>query len=435
MAENEDRVHLSELRSDFIVGELLGDIEVDGFTGLTKLAAAELRGEESTDAKAQRFELITAINGGKHVELAVTALTFRQRKTPNRRYLRLADDKLAARVGSWKGLPYLTDHNTYSMSASKGTILSSKLVEESATVHAFEQKLHVVKPEAVRGFLDGTYKQFSVGWFPLGPVLCSVHNCDIRQLDSCNCWPGTTVVGVDGKTQIAEYVFSDYEGKETSSVVIPAVKDTSVEDVRAALAAELNLPPTRTLITRNKEHRMALHRLAAVLGLAALTDAEESRAVDAVEALQRRATTAETSLAARTTELAQANTALTAATGAAREIQVGAILQSQGYAAGKLKRGKDGEGKDTPSPMEGWLRGLAAQPNGIELVKTQLTQMPVIVPVGQRSAADAAREPVRTDGDSELSADNPYLKNAAQQLGLKVEDMVAFAQNHIEGGV
>jgi hypothetical protein len=433
MAENEERIRLTELRSDFIVGELLGEVEIDGFTGMTKLDAAALRGgTENQDAKAQRFELITAINGGKHVELAVTARTFRQRKTPNRRYLRLSDEKLSARVGTWKGLPYLTDHNTWSMSASKGTILSSKLVEETPTVHAFEQKLHVVKPEAVRGFLDGTYKQFSIGWFPLGPVLCSAHNCDIRQLDSCSCWPGDQVL-VDGKPQIVEYVFSDYEGKETSSVVIPAVKDTSVEEVRAALAAELDLPRTR--INKNKENRMALHRLAAILGLAALTDAEETRAVDAVEALQRRASTAETALANTRAELAQAQSALTSATAAARGIQVNSILQEHGYGAGKLRYGKDADGKPTPSPMEGWLRTLSAQPNGVELVKTQLSEMPVVVPVGQRPASDGAKVPGRADhGEQALTADNPYLRDAAEQLGLKVEDVVAFGNNHVAGG-
>lgn len=190
---------------------------------------------------------------------------------------------------------------------------------------------------------------------------------------------------------------------------------------------------------------MRFTRLAAALGLAALADTDEDAALGAVEALSRRAVTAESQLATSRTELAtervsrtNAEAALTTATAAAREIQITALLASDGYRAGKLRHGKDAAtGKSLPSPMEGWLRQLAAQTGGLELVKTQLGQMPEIVALGKRPASDDAVDPDRTElgvVEDELTIDNPYIKNAAAQMGLKPEDMVAFAKNHIAGG-
>lgn len=419
-------------RSDYEVGELKGKIEIDGFKGLTSLDAESLRtGSPDADAKAARFELINAVNAGKHLELSVTANTFKQRKAPNRRYLRLAADKLESRAPSWKNQPYLTDHNTYEMTASKGTISSSKLIEESPGVIAFEQGLHVVTPDAVVGFLNGTFKKFSIGWFALGPVMCTVHDCDVRSSQSCGCWPGDQVA-VDGRLKIAEYEFSDYEGKETSTVVVPAVKDTSVSDIRAALAAELNLHPTRPR-TRTQEHpKMRFPRLAAALRLAALDDADEGSAVLAVEALERRALAAEqernalqTKLTEATTKVAQAETALSAAVATGNKSRVDGFI-TQAYRDGKLGYGRDELGNAIPSRKEARLRRIAAGPNGISELEAELAEMDVVIPVGQRMQSETVPAPGATlgVGASELN-DNPYLAQTAAQLGIKVEDMIA----------
>lgn len=417
---SEDQIQIAGCRSDFEIATILG-VDIDGIKGITRLDAEALDPmSKNADAKAARADMITSIRGGKHAELQVSAITFRQRPSPNRRYLRLAADKLADRAGSWKGQPFLTDHNTYSMTAAKGTILSSKMVEESAKVSALEQVLHVVKPEAVIGFLDGTYRKFSIGWFALGPVMCSVHGADVRSSDSCGCWPGDTVM-LDGKARIAEYEFSDYEGKEVSAVVVPAVRDTSVSDIRAALAAELSLPTSRP----RKERTMAMSKLAAALALSALSESDEDRAVTAVTALRERAAAAELEAGTLRTE----NTRLTAelaAQVALAKVASGIALDGMlaaAYAAGKLVHGKDAEGKNKPDPTESLLRdyGLAA---GADKLAAKLAEMAPRIPLGQAPIVNATKEPESTRQLTAVPSD-AQIERTAAELGVSANDVRA----------
>lgn len=421
MKLEDETLRMSGCRSDFEIAEFLGQIQIDGFKGLTAFDASMLSLDAQTaDTKAQRAELITAVRGGKHMELSVTALTFRQRKAPNRRYLRLAADKLADRAPTWKGMPFLVDHNTGSMSASKGTILSSKLVQESTNVAAFEQVLHVVKPEAVIGFLDGTYRKFSIGWFALGPVMCSAHQVDVRASDSCYCYPGDTVM-IDGKPEIVQYEFTDYEGEEVSAVVVPAVRDTSVEEVRAALTAELHLPHRHR--TTPKERPMAFTRLAAALALAALAEPDEDRAVAAVTSLRERAAAAELDAGQLRTENARLTSELAVQTALAAAASAAATdaLIADAYKAGKLGHGKDAEGKNTPDPIESLLRdyGRAA---GRDALAAKVTAMPVRIPLGVPPIAVATPEPAR-----QLAAvpSDTQLAVTAAQMGVPVNDLRA----------
>lgn len=408
-------------RSDFEVGQLLGDIQIDGYKGLTSLSASalELDAKPDPDAKAHRAEMITAVRGGKHMELSITALTFRQRKAPNRRYLRLAADKLEERAPTWKGTPFLTDHNTSRMDAAKGTILSSKLVQESTNIAAFEQVLQVVKPDAVIGFLDGTWRKFSVGWFALGPVMCTAHGCDVRMPDSCSCWPGDTVT-IDGKPQIVQYEFSDYEGKETSTVVIPAVRDTSVEEIRAALTAELHLPSRRTI---PKERPMAFTLLMAALGLPTLTDADEARAVSVVTALRERSAAAELDAGQQRAEVTRLTAELVVEK-AARAVADGAALDAliaDAYKAGKLVYGKDAAGANTPDTLESLLRDYG-KTAGRDKLATKLTEMPARIPLGQPAITTTTTEPPR-----QLAAvpSDAQIANVAMQLGLTIDQVRA----------
>ena len=244
--------------------------------------AGELRVGRSLDTD-KRAQLIAEIRGGKHVELELDAVTFKQRDgSPNRNYLRFRTDKLEAIAASFAGMPMLIDHNRWEQSARVGTVVASEAVELAYGWSGFRQTLRVVKPHAAISVLDGTLDRFSIGWSTTGPVLCSVHRTDKLARGRCSCWPGDKV-DVDGKAQIVEYEWQSAEGTETSGVNVPAVKGTKIEDVRAALAAELNL---------NLEHRekptMSFPRLAAVLGLAALSeDRDEAAGVTAAEALKR----------------------------------------------------------------------------------------------------------------------------------------------------
>lgn len=422
MKDDETNLRAGACRSDFEIGTFLGDIQIDNYKGLLSIPSSALALDGGDlDSKAHKAEMIEAVRAGKHITLSVTAMTWRQRKAPNRRYLRLAADKLADRAPSWKGQPFLVDHNTYSMKASMGTILSSKLVQESTNIAAFEQVLHAVKPDAVIGFLDGTFRKFSIGWFPLGEVLCSVHECDVRSRDSCFCWPGETVT-LDGKDQIVEYVFSDYEGKEVSAVVIPAVRDVSVEEIRAALTAELHLPPRRNT---PKEHTMAgFPKLAAALALTALTDAEEDRAVTAVTALRERASAAELDAGQQRAEVARLSAELVVQSALAAAGQAAAMdtLIADAYKVGKLAYGKDAEGKNTPDALESLLRDYG-KTAGRDKLATKLTEMAVRVPIGQPPIAKSVGEPVKT-GLRSIPTDDE-IATAAYDAGVPVDDMRA----------
>lgn len=244
---------------------------------------------------------------------------------------------------------------------------------------------------------------------------------------------------LSGKPKTVEWEFSDYEGKETSNVVIPAVKDTDIESIRAALSAELGLHPT-TPRPKKKETGMRFHRLAAILGLTALAaddEGAEAALLPAVTALQARLTASETTVAGLRIQVTNAETALNAATAAGRKIQIDAIIKRDGYGAGKLKyAGIDPETKARiPSPREARLRRIAATPTGLADLAAELAEMEVVVPVNKRLQSDSAADPVlppELRAEDELTADNPYLKNVAEQLNIPIERLVDFGNKHVE---
>lgn len=416
---------LSALRSDFEIGTIL-DVQIDNFPGVTSLPGSAFALDAmDLESKKMRGQMIEAVRGGKHLALAVTATTWRQRPAPNRRGLRLDPSKLADRVGSWKGKPFLVDHNTYRvMEAAKGTILSSKLIEESPKVHSFEQTLEVVKPDAVIGILDRTLSSFSISWFALGPVMCSVHGVDLASPDSCGCWPLETVM-VDGKPQIVQYEFTDYGGKETSGVVVGAVQDTSVDEVRAALSAELHLHPSRPRPPKESKKMAAFNRLATALKLAALSESDEDAAVTAVTTLQTRAVTAEAELGlqrAEVTRLTTENARL------AKEVEVAGAAALDGliegaYKSGKLAYGKDAEGKNTPDPNEELLRDLGKLKGGPAL-SAHIAKMRAVVPVGVAPIVEKTTEAAKATTLA-VAPTEQQIRDAANQLGVPENDMRA----------
>lgn len=414
-------------------GSLLGfscDLEIYGRGAPHTM----LRAGVNDESNAHRLELIEAVKAGKHLELAVKrARTYRQSKgSRNRRYLRFSVDQLETAARSWVGQPFLVDHNTHEQNARKGTILSSEAELDGRGMTSYFMGFVVTKADAVISVLDGTIDRFSVGWFSNGPVLCTVHGCDLLGKDSCYCWPGDQVE-VDGKTQIVEYEYQQVEGKELSAVNVPAVRGTRIESIeyRAALAAELQLP-TRT--NREPIKMAGFPRLAAALKLTALTDeAHEGPAVTAVQGLSERALTAEL----RVRELEADNTRLTAerddAQSRVKLAQQGAFDAEieAAYKSGKLAYGKDADGKNTPDGLEEMLRDLGAA-KGLDAMKAKLTGMRAVVPVAQRPVSESATQPPRL-ADYVEPAQNPHLAEVARQTGQKLEDLQNFARTRGTG--
>jgi hypothetical protein len=413
-------------RSDWLLGEREGDFVLHLESGDHVLKSADDKG---------RHQLISAIRGGQHAELDVTATTFKQKDgVPNRRYLRHRAEGLDAFAKSFGGMPMLIDHASYSQRARMGTIRSSELHTHGGTGwSSFKMGLRVVKPEGVISMLDGTMDRFSIGWKATGPVLCTAHRCDVTSAESCGCWPGDRV-SVDGVDHVVEFEFQSAEGTEVSAVNVPAVKGTRVEDVRAALAAELHL-----VVPTIKETSM-LTRLAAALGLAALTAADEDRAVATLErertaAAQERTArlAAEQERDAARAEVTTLKVELNTAKTTTLKSAIDAVLDT-GYREGRLCYGRDSEGKALPDNFEPMLRQLAEH-SGLDKLRATLSSMPVRIPLGQR-ALDGVPQPALTDFDAAPIGQDGLTdaeRDVARQLGLKPEDMVA-TKRRLAGG-
>lgn len=344
------------------------------------------------DAKA-RAQMIAAIRAGQHAELDVQATTFRQKDgMPNRRFLRHKPESLESLAASYVGMPFLVDHDTHAQASRVGTITASKLHEHGGTGwSSFKMSLHAVKPDAVISILDGTIDRFSIGWSRNGAVLCSVHGVDVTGRESCGCWPGDTVM-LDGKPHVVEFEFQSAKGTEVSAVNVPAVEGTGIGDVRAALAAELSfvvpVPPAKETVM--------LTRLAAVLGLSALTAAEEDRAVANVEEMRRGRLAAEQERDTARTRVTQLETELKTAKTSGLKTAVDAVL-NEGYRTGRLVFGRDSENKALPDNFEPMLRQLAEH-SGVDKLQATLATMPVRVPLGQHPL-ELALEPALSFGE------------------------------------
>jgi hypothetical protein len=350
----------------------------------------------------QRTELITSINGGQHIELTVRAKTFRQRDgSPNRNHLRFKKERLPAIASSFKGQPMLLDHNKWSQRYRMGSIVESLGEEGGHGWFNFDQTLHVVKPEGVKSVLDGTIDRFSIGWLPIGTVVCTAHGEDVMKRGSCfrrgDCYPGRRVE-VDGEAKIAEYEFQNAEGIEVSAVNVPAVVGTRVDDVKRALALELGIALEHDT---ERNEGMAFMKLAAILGLAALNDNDEDRAVAAVGKLQADLTSTSAQLAAYKERAEQAEATLAterkereAETKSRLAADVDACIE-RAYNEGKLARtqgtGADGKATAIADVQEQSLRALG-QTSGAKFLGDFLSSMPQKVPLGHR-VADPAKLP------------------------------------------
>lgn len=397
--------------------------------GAPTIATALRSGPESgADDETKRRALIEAVNAGKHVELEVEAVVFRQKDgVANRKGVRVSPDALEAFAASFVGMPALVDHDQNTQAARIGTILESALEHHGGTGWSqIRQKMRVVKPAAVVSVLDGTIDRWSIGMLPgAGDVICSIHRTPI--LESCYCWR-LEEIQVDGATQTVEWEFTKPEGVETSSVNVPAVKGTKVDDVRQALALALDNPRLRT----EPAAHMNWTRLATILGLSAIGANDEARVVTSFEDERRARLTAEQDLAATKAKLVAADAKIAAqdvALAAGREVRVSAVLDA-GFAAGKWTRPRDAEGRAQPNPMEAQLRLMADLPDGIAKLQQLIDGMPEVVPVGKR--VDLATDPQEkkpsggSGGEGGIPADvDTELQAAAKKTGQDITKLRA----------
>jgi len=227
----------------------------------------------------RRDELLLAVRDGKHVELELDMMPFRQREGyRNRNSVRFRDGSLRAMGRSGKGMPFLRDHEQGSQHAVGGFITASEMKQEVVDGVAewrLYQTVRLTAPWAVEMALRGLIRFFSIGWSP-GAVLCLACN---ESYSKCWHYPGQTLE--DGT--VVEIQYQDAELVETSAVPVPAITGTGVESIRAALSAlrEGNSSGEEP----RRDHMNLIAKLAPILLLAAA--ASETEILTAVEALKR----------------------------------------------------------------------------------------------------------------------------------------------------
>lgn len=334
---------------------------------LRRADTADDVGAELSDS--ERTALLAEVRGNPSTtrKVVVVATTYLQGEEPNHNFIRFRDGALGKIARSFKGAPFLRDHAQRDFLARGGTIVDSELVELSSGRKAFRQTVELVKPWAVEAALDGTLDRFSIGWRPTGPINCTICGEAYERgffgvFPSCDHELGKTYE-VKKADRICEAEFSAAEGVELSGVSVPAVDDTSVDEIREALAA---LDPAfpqwaaRSALP-NKEQPMNLAAIAIALGLAGTVDestvlAEIGRRETLLEAERRGRADAEARLAAAQERESTAR----------REAVMARALR---------------EGKVRPnSPLAEKLAALSA--TSIDMAEALVTDLPRIQPVG-----------------------------------------------------
>ncbi len=174
--------------------------------------------------EGDRETMLSEARSGKRTSVKFQAITYIH--GPNKNHTRLNTDELGEFARSFKGLPFLLDHER-AQAARGGTIVDSELVELAGGRQAIRQTIKAVKPFAVEGVLDGTIDRFSIG-FDAKEFLCTVHGTPFFR-----CGHGLADLGeLDEKAKApVEVLLKGIEGTETSAVTNPAVSGTGVLDV------------------------------------------------------------------------------------------------------------------------------------------------------------------------------------------------------------
>jgi hypothetical protein len=369
---------------------------------------------------SDRSSLLERLRKGETVELELEAITFLQRTTPNRNYVRFKPGMLAAFAKSFEGQPMLRDHSSWSMLARGGTIVASKLEHNEDGSKQIRMRLKLVKPWAVESALDGTLDRFSIGWSRTGIVECSI--CEAA-LAKCDHWPGDRMS--DGS--VCEAVFTAADGTEVSGVNVPAVVGTRVQSISQLEAIDdpallADILGTDATGSAGKEHDMkTLATMIAALGLPA--NATEDDVAAAVQANAAKLAIAEKADAEKATKLASIEAAEKKKTEDAERIAVETAIKTL-IDKGKLKPG---------SADETELRAFAAQSMDLfaYAVKTKLGA-PSVTPVGAplpALAVDPNPQPM-TDYAA-AKASNPHLAVWMKKAGISEAD----AEKHSAGAV
>ena len=165
------------------------------------------------DLTKHRAELRRLANAGAISEIAFQADVYHQ--VPNANHFVIDSGELNSFAPSFKGQPFLQDHDQGAIRSRMGTIGRSVLMNDKT----INQTINVTSEEGIKAFIDGKIDRFSIGWSST-EAKCSVCGQDAL---SCEHWPGMKY----GK-QVCNVIFRGVRGVETSAVNRPAVPGTGL---------------------------------------------------------------------------------------------------------------------------------------------------------------------------------------------------------------
>ena len=163
-----------------------------------------------------RAEILPKIASGELDHLDFDARVFKT--GPNRNHFTFDPDDLASFAASFKGLPFLRNHDINDIASRDGVILASRLEADS-----FLQTIRLTTRAGMTDFIEGRIDRFSISWF-FEDVLCTI--CHSSWL-ACPHVPGRQYDTDKGRVT-CELLFTNPKGKETSAVNANAVADTGL---------------------------------------------------------------------------------------------------------------------------------------------------------------------------------------------------------------
>src|SRR5687768_3093478 len=122
--------------------------------------------ENETLPEADVVSLLEQLRAGKYLQpLIAEIVAFRQADGErNWNHVRFTPAALARLAASFNGRPLLRDHDQFDVRSIAGRVLETTLSTEDDGAQVIRQTLEVIKPWAQEGILDGTIRNFSIGW-------------------------------------------------------------------------------------------------------------------------------------------------------------------------------------------------------------------------------------------------------------------------------
>lgn len=187
---------------------------------LAELRNIHVNGKLIDEKKFKLSELRKLAESGDVENIEFDAVAFVQRPDkPNRNFFLFLDKDLNKFAKTFKNKPFLRDHDQRHISSRDGIIMRSRNDNGE-----FKQHIRITSSAGMKSFADGQIDRFSISWHH-DRMLCSICHLDYFR---CPHFRGQRYTDADDNEQLAQIIFTKPEGKEMSSVNVPAVTGTRI---------------------------------------------------------------------------------------------------------------------------------------------------------------------------------------------------------------